>query len=81
MLHPGSEVHFLGPGTAFLEMKLPIGFCDFFRIKNPLFLFFGVSLGKQFLNPFGVDRPVDDDVGCMDTLGTELTDHGLGKGT
>ena len=81
MLHPGSEVHFLGPGTAFLEMKLPIGFCDFFRIKNPPFLFFGVGLGKQFLNSFGVNRPVDDDVGDMDALGAEFTGHGLGQGT
>ena len=80
MLHPGSEVHFLGPGTAFLEMKLPIGFCDFFRIKNPLFIFFGVGLGELFLNSFGVDGPVDD-VGVMDALGAEFTGQGLGQGT
>ena len=61
-------------------MELPIDFRNFLRVEDSVIFFLGIGLWKEFLDLFGIDRSIDDDMGNMDSQGAEFPRHGLGLG-
>ena len=57
------------PSTAFLEMELPIDFRNVLRVEDSVIFFLCIGLWKEFLDPFGIDRSIDNDMGNMDSRG------------
>ena len=61
-------------------MELPIDFRNFLRIEDSVIFFLGIGFWKEFLDPFGIDRSIDNDMGNMDFQGAEFPRRGLGQG-
>ncbi len=47
-------------------------------IENPVLSFLRIAIGEVFRDPGGIDRAVNDRVGHVHALGSELARHTLG---
>ena len=63
-----------------MAMERPIDLGDRVRVEDAVLLLQRVAIRELFLDPGGVDGPVDDDMTDMNALRAKLAGHGLGQG-
>ena len=61
-------------------MEIPVILSDIVGLQDTVLLTQGVALGKSFRDKGSVDRAVNDHMGDMDTLRSQLPREALGEG-
>src|SRR5690606_41019933 len=70
-----------GPGVPGLAVDLPVLLGDVLGVQYPALFLECITCREVVADEGGIDRTIDDGVGDMDALRTQLTGHALGQCT